>query len=38
MDQEDIMSIASEVEGNAMEWAVDFMAKYPELMGLLNAM
>ena len=38
MDQEDIMGIASEVEANAMEWAIDFMAKYPELMELLNAM
>ena len=38
MDQEDIMGIASEVEGNAMEWAVEFMAMYPELMEVLNAM
>lgn len=38
LDQEDIMGIASEVEANAMEWAIDFMAKYPELMELLNAM
>ena len=32
------MGIASEVEANAMELAIDFMAKYPELMELLNAM
>ena len=38
MDQEDIMSIASEVEGNAMEWALEFTTKYPELLELLNAM
>jgi len=38
MDQEDIMSIATEVENNAIEWAADFMLKYPELMELINAM
>lgn len=38
MTQDDIMSIATEVEGNAMEWAIDFMAKHPDLMELINAM
>ena len=36
LDENDIMDIASEVEGNAMEWAMEFMTKYPELLELLD--
>jgi hypothetical protein len=38
MGQEDILGIATEVEENALEWVTEFMAKFPELMELINAM
>ena len=38
MTQEDIMNIATEMEGNAMEWALEFMATYPDLAEMLDAM
>ena len=38
MDEDDITSMATEVEENAMEWAMEFVAKYPELLELMDLM
>ena len=37
MDENDIMTIATEVEENVAEWALEFMTKYPELLDLIGA-
>ena len=37
LGENDILSIATEVEENAAEWALEFMTKYPELLDLIDA-
>lgn len=36
LTEDDIMNLATELEGNAMEWALDLYASYPELLELLD--
>ena len=36
MNEDDIMTLMDEVEGNAMEWATELMAKCPELLEALG--
>ena len=38
MTQDDIMGIATEVETNVTEWAVELVGKFPELLELIDAM
>jgi len=38
MTEDDIMGIATEVETNVTEWAVELVGKFPELLELIDAM
>ena len=38
MTEDDIMGIATEVETNATEWALELVGKFPELLELIGAM